>query len=136
MELRYRVVIVSGTRNHSRELVKKIARRLDYHRRATALEVLIVAQGRSPYGGADKIARIWCEMNGLLCVSFPASEESASGFKSRNTAMVEYGAAMKAAGHTVVVDAFPDVESRGTWDVVNKAKARGLDFEVHKVGAA
>jgi hypothetical protein len=48
----------------------------------------------------------------------------------RNANMVKVGAMLKEQTWDVVVLAFPDADSRGTWDCVNQAKDMGLKVEV------
>jgi hypothetical protein len=128
------IVIVTGTRHDSKALRRAISRRLKLYI-ADVGRLAMVFQGECPSGGADKIAKVWCELKHVACVGFsPSSPDDRSGLKIRNKMMVT---AAKALGDVldmeVILEAFPDEESSGTWDTVNKAKALGVRIEVTKV---
>lgn len=76
---------------------------------------IVEGEGRGP----DKWAREWAEANGYKFKPFPADWDSDAGRGAgllRNSAMAEYGNATLA---------FWDGESRGTADMVEKAKNAG-----------
>ena len=50
----------------------------------------------------------------------------------RNSVLVELAATLRRGGAEVRFSAFPDAESRGTWDCVRKLKAANIVGEVHQ----
>ncbi|WP_081343398.1 SLOG family protein [Mycobacteroides chelonae] len=79
-----------------------------------------VVHGECPYGGADIIAAAIADRLGFVVEPHPAAWKvhgKAAG-PMRNQEMVDLGA------HLCL--AFPDAESRGTWDCVRRAAAAGI----------
>lgn len=77
--------------------------------------------------GADVMSRI---VLGRRCfeVKVPYSKRHGTqGGPIRNQLMVDMGVAYKAAGYEVRVYAFPMPTSRGTFDLIRRARAAGLD---------
>ena len=52
----------------------------------------------------------------------------------RNQQMLDYLLQARAIGHRVGVLAYPDPASRGTWNMVNRAKAAGVKTVVRRDG--
>jgi hypothetical protein len=115
------IVIVSGTRRDSKALRRSISKRLKQYI-AEVGRLAMVFQGECPDGGADKIANVWCQMKRVSCVGFaPSSPDDRSGLKIRSKMMVTAAKALgDALDMEVILGAFPDEESSGTWDTVNK----------------
>lgn len=126
------IVVVTGTRRRTKALTRAVSKRLKSHNKPG--RPWMVYQGECPHGGADFVAKKWCEIKAILCVGFtPCSAKDRSGLKIRNSVMVDTAGAMMALGYKVVIEAFPDDQSRGTWDVVNKAELKRLEVVVTKV---
>jgi hypothetical protein len=76
--------------------------------------------------GVDKSGERWAKARGKLVRHFPA--DWSLGKRAgplRNSQMVE---------HAEALIAIPAIDSRGTWDVVKKAEARGLKVYVKRPG--
>lgn len=91
-------------------------------------EEIVVVHGACPYGGADWLAGTWSR-NSFNVVEEPHPADFARlGKKAgplRNQEMVGLGADLCLA--------FPDSNSRGTWDCVRRARAAGIPVEIHEV---
>lgn len=80
--------------------------------------------------GVDAIARDWCEHGGTTHIPMPADWKNPPRYMAgprRNSDMVSMAITLKRYGHEVIVYAFPDNESRGTIDCMNKAYKAGLE---------
>ena len=76
-----------------------------------------ILQGECPTG-ADRLAKRWCIENNVFCVPFPADwSKGKRGGPQRNSLMLE---------KADVVCAFVHKKSKGTKDVIKKAKAKRL----------
>jgi hypothetical protein len=90
----------------------------------------VLVHGACPFGGADRIADdlSWALFQRPAERHPPAVKPRHPGFagecKKRNQEMVDRGADL--------VLAFPTPASRGTWDLVNRAKRAGIPVEVIK----
>jgi hypothetical protein len=82
-----------------------------------------VLQGECPTG-ADRLAKRWCIENNVFCVPFPADwSKGKRGGPERNSVMLD---------KADVVRAFVHKKSKGTKDVIKKAKAKRLPlYEVN-----
>jgi hypothetical protein len=82
----------------------------------------LVIQGGAP--GADQLAAMACAALGIECLTCPAdwAKHGKAAGPIRNQVMLD-----KRPG---LVLAFPLPSSRGTWDMVAKAKAQGVPVEV------
>jgi hypothetical protein len=82
-----------------------------------------VLQGECPTG-ADRLAKRWCIENNVFCVPFPADwSKGKRGGPERNSVMLD---------KADVVCAFVHKKSKGTKDVIKKAKAKRLPlYEVN-----
>lgn len=82
-----------------------------------------ILQGECPTG-ADRLAKRWCIENNVFCSSFPPDwSKGKRGGPERNTTMLQTAD---------VVCAFVHSKSKGTKDVIKKAKAKGLPlYEVN-----
>ncbi len=84
-----------------------------------------VVHGACPTG-IDAAAQRWAESRGLPVKRFPADWRGPLGRgagPARNAGMAAYGEALVAV---------PSPTSRGTWDMVNKARAAGLPTFVYR----
>jgi len=108
-------VLVTGGRNHSDR--KKVWDALDAVWDSWGW--MIVFEGGAT--GADRLAKDWADDRGVYCASLPALWNH----KPRHIAGPERNAVMVSLEPDEVL-AFPDPESRGTWDCVRKAEAAGL----------
>lgn len=87
----------------------------------------LVIEGRAD--GADLHARTWARDAGVGLLDWPDNHwggpEHVTG-PIRNGYMVSVADALARAGWDVVVFAFPEADSRGTWSCVDQAEAAGL----------
>lgn len=118
-------ILITGSRSHdSPEMIHKA---LDEEtRHIFDKSSVTIIQGECPYGGADKFASQWAEINGAVDESYPADFKKL-GKKAgplRNQKMVNSGAN--------ICLAFPTDDSRGTWDCVKKAKEANIPVKVYK----
>lgn len=75
---------------------------------------------KPPYAGADGLAHRWAAANDVPACPLPADwSEGLKGGPLRNGRML-------AAHPDALVLAFPRGESRGTWDCIRQAQARGM----------
>jgi SLOG family YspA-like protein len=116
-------VIVTGWRKHPDERI--VYRRLDALWQARDPgEAFVVVHGDCPTG-ADRYAANWASQRHVTQERYPARDYGswpACGPR-RNSVMVAAGA--------TVVEAFPGPTSRGTWDLIGKARAAGILVHVH-----
>jgi hypothetical protein len=115
------VVAVTGTRN---------GRHGDVERALDKVRPRLVVVGCCPTG-VDRAAREWCQHNGVIAVVVtavwtPGGHLDRSAGPRRNSIMADVAKAMGAS----VCLAFPDDDSRGTWDAVSKMKRAGVRVEV------
>lgn len=120
-------ILVTGSRNlKNYELVRDALEEM-VGNSCDPGEHVVIVHGACPYGGADEHAQHWAE------VAVNASHEPhPADFKSlgrkagplRNQEMVDLGAD--------VCLAFPEKNSRGTWDCVRRAKAAGIPVEIYE----
>lgn len=78
--------------------------------------------------GADHVARDWAEEVGCAFLHWP--DEHWGGKVPgpiRNGLMVQTAVALLNAGWTVLLLAYPESGSRGTWDCVRQAKRAGIE---------
>lgn len=107
-------VLVCGGRDYADN--NALRKQLDLQHAAKPISVLIEGGAR----GADRLAAEWAEDWGVPVMRFPAPWRVAGKAAGpwRNDAMLRFGAPL-------LVIAFPG--GRGTADMVNKAKRRGID---------
>jgi hypothetical protein len=125
-------VIVTGSRHLTRAHRPLVAKALRSY--APWQPILLHGDAR----GADRLAsdvaaELWFDE-----VPMPAQWEPdgrAAG-PIRNEAICLVAEQLALCGYTVVVEAFPGPSSRGTWDMVNRAKKRGWQVYVHPVEEA
>lgn len=94
---------------------------------ASGFHITEVVSGGAP--GVDALAEKWAEQNGIPVKQFPADWDR-YGRKAgpiRNQAMAEYGEALIAVW---------DGKSRGTRDMIRRARKHGLRVFVYLVGDA
>ncbi|MGX6605635.1 SLOG family protein [Micromonosporaceae bacterium Da 78-11] len=92
---------------------------------------IVVIEGECPYGGVDLAGRRWAEQTpGADFEPHPADwgRHGSSAGPRRNQQMVDAGA------HLCL--AFPDVQSRGTWDCAKKAANAGILVRVYPLALA
>ena len=79
----------------------------------------IVVQGECPYGGADRLAKLWCRKNGVICIGMEAmfSFYGRPAGPMRNAWMLDYLPIYK-------LIAFPG--DRGTANCVAEAEKREI----------
>lgn len=79
--------------------------------------------------GADAIADRWATANEVDCWRIPARwrMHGKSAGSIRNTLLIDAACQLKGLGNRVEVFGFPLAISRGTWDCLRKAHAKGLD---------
>lgn len=115
------VVIVTGSR-------KWVDRGTIYNRLAQYPRGTIVLHGAAD--GADTIAH---EASAHISVPHPYfGHLGRRGGHARNALLVALGVAYKLAGYCVIVEAFPMVGSRGTWNCVQQAEDAGLVVRVER----
>jgi hypothetical protein len=127
-------VIIAGSRHiTSLDLTPIIA--------ASGFQITEVVSGRERKG-VDRLGEEWAEARGIHVKPFPpdwddlshpgaairtradGTKYDANAGKRRNQQMAEYADALIA---------IPCPESRGTWDMVNRARRQGLKVYVHEV---
>ena len=118
-------ILITGSRYHkdSQMIEKAIEKQVEH---LDSYEDVVIIQGECPYGGAVKYASDWARNNGAIDESYPADFKKL-GKKAgplRNQEMVDSGAE--------VCLAFPEDDSRGTWDCVRKAKKAGIPVKIYK----
>lgn len=111
-------VLITGSRRWTDQATIETALReaaADLHPRTVT-----VVHGACPYGGADIIAAAIGDRLGFVVEPHPAAwqEHGKAAGPLRNQEMVDLGAD--------VCLAFPDADSRGTWDCVRRADAAGI----------
>ena len=89
------------------------------------IEVLIHGAAR----GADSLAKKAAKVLGIPNLPFPVTDEDWRLYGKfagpmRNQKMLD-------EGHPDFLIAFPDSDSRGTWDMIYRAKAAGLKLRVY-----
>ncbi len=116
-----RVILAGGRDYYDQELMFKHLHSLDFLN-GTDYEVV---SGRAP--GADRLGEVWASTNGLKVQPFPAKWDKYKKVAGpiRNQRMSWYGT------HLI---AFPTAKSRGTYDMIRKATADGLQVTVFKIG--
>lgn len=85
--------------------------------------------------GTDALAAQYAAGRGWGMLPMPAQWElygNAAGPR-RNQVMLNVTIALGDCGYRAVVHAFPGPRSRGTWDMVRRAREAGLDVRVHDV---
>jgi len=115
----HRVIVCGSRRFHDRELMASVLSELQIDRGWTPLIVHGAARG------ADRIAGEEAGKLGFHTEEHPADWDrlgKAAGF-IRNEEMAALGASLCIA--------FWDGKSRGTWDMVERAKKHGIDWEIH-----
>ncbi len=116
-------LLVTGARRCTPVQARFVVQRLDAVFYSLPIETrLIVVQGRCPYGGVDKVAEDWAaDQARAINEPHPADwgRHGKAAGPIRNTHMVGLGADR--------VMAFPDQQSRGTWDCLQKAVAAGIE---------
>jgi hypothetical protein len=86
-----------------------------------------IVQGQCPYGGVDRVAEDWAASYGATNEPHPILSSDNRDGKPRNSRMVDAGAA--------ICLAFPDDQSRGTWDCIRKAANAGIPVRIYPLGA-
>lgn len=115
-----RRVLVCGSRHLSEDRRQEVTNALEYLWRQNPL---VVIHGAAP--GADTYADRWAFHMGCEQVRFPA-DWAKYGRKAgpiRNQQMLD-------EGKPDIVLAFPDKDSKGTWDMVKRARQAGLEVLV------
>jgi len=119
-----KILIVTGTRHgvHGERLA------------ALRFEVLhadLVIHGDGT--GVDRDARTIARNNGIqdLCAWANWAKHTDDAGPIRNSWMAAVGGAFKRDGHHVRFAAFPDPDSSGTWDTVNKLKAETIEGKIY-----
>ena len=115
-----RVIVAGGRDFNDYELLRS---KLDYY--LSNLDDISIVSGGAR--GADRLGENYAIEKGLKLVMFPAdwiNEGKQAGYL-RNERMAEY------ATHLI---AFWDGKSRGTLDMINKAKQKGLKIRIIKYG--
>ncbi len=116
-----KVILITGTRRNTRE--GHVWDYLDEHKP----DIVIVGDAT----GADEEARRWCKFKGVhrfRCDALWRKRGKDAG-PDRNEAMAWVAAAIMRGSPTsadVWCAAFPDSESRGTWDCVERAELYGV----------
>lgn len=86
--------------------------------------------------GADEIAGDWSDdtVNDVDAVPMPAQwdRDGRAAGPMRNAKMLAVLLALRDCGYEVSIVAFVLPSSRGTWDMLNKAKAAGVETHVHR----
>jgi len=122
------ITIISGGRHHRDPNI------VDAAVRASGYVVTAVIEGgqrtrdaetREIVGGVDYFARLWAEARGI-----PVETMEADWGRYRKLAGPIRNEAMAMVGEQLI--AIPDEESHGTWDMVRKAKKRGLPVFVFR----
>jgi hypothetical protein len=75
--------------------------------------------------GVDRVGEMWAMLNAVPVKHFPADWDThgrAAG-PIRNQEMADYAEALIA---------IPGAKSKGTWDMIRKAEAKGLKVYIHK----
>lgn len=82
--------------------------------------IRLVIQGGAD--GADQLAKDWAHMNCVPCLNYPAnwSKYKKKAGPIRNQEMLDYG-------RPHIVLAFPLDHSIGTYDMIRRAKAAGIE---------
>lgn len=86
--------------------------------------------------GLDRIAAGIAVELGMTVMPMPPNAKATadSRFKVRNQAMVAVLASLRWCNWTTHVEAFVLPTSKGTWDCVNKAKKKGFDPHITRIG--
>lgn len=101
------------------------------HQVLFGLNVVHVVEGVCPFGGADKWGQTYAESYPhVLHLQFPPATQTAQGYHARNQQMADFGADICIA----FIDK-PLSESRGTADMIRRAKAAGIRCVVVEVDA-
>jgi hypothetical protein len=120
---RFRVLVCGDRRlaRHERAVVRAELERLE-----TIHGPLVVVEGGA--SGADEVAGEWAEEQPWRTRTTFRADWSLGRQAGplRNQTMVNHGADL--------VLAFPGPASRGTWDLVRRAKRAGIPVQVHPVG--
>jgi YspA, cpYpsA-related SLOG family len=83
--------------------------------------------------GADRIADLVAKELFYSTWAVPYFEPlGLGGGPVRNRCLVDLLGVLKTYGYQTHVEAFPDAESKGTWDCVEYAKSKGHEATVHK----
>jgi hypothetical protein len=121
------VTIISGGRGHRNPDI------VDEAVKASGFTVSKVIEGgqrtwerRRIVGGVDYFAKCWGDARGIPVQTIEADwrKHGKAAGPIRNTKMLD--------GPEQLI-AIPDAESRGTWDMVRKAEAKGLAVYVHPI---
>lgn len=121
-------VLLTGSRRASWPQLDVVAERLDRYPDGTTI---LHGDG----DGVDTVAE-YSGPPSRHSVPVPYfSDMGKSGGPRRNDMLVELAGVYHRHGYTVVVEAFPGPQSRGTWDLVNKAKAAGFEINVTRMPA-
>lgn len=123
-----KAVIVTGSRSlRSRHSLESVLRSADP-------DILIHGAAK----GADELAEDWAyRRQEIDVIAMPAIWErdgNAAG-PLRNAAMLDVLLRLGSCGYDVAVYAFPAPTSRGTWDMVRRAKGAGVRVEITEVEA-
>ena len=116
--------IIAGARKIRRGDIEEILRQIEEYARLYGRPDLVISGGAT---GADEVGEQWAEAVGIPVERHPAdwSAHGKAAGPIRNQAMAERGTHLLA---------FPGPKSRGTYDVVRKARAAGLEVLVHEIG--
>lgn len=102
-------------------------RKMNYHLRGLAEVIKIESIVSGGARGADSLAYKWACDYGVNFICYPPLD-----YEKR---VVGFTTAAKMRNERIVSDAdylvaFPDPESKGTWDTVNRAKLKGIPVKV------
>lgn len=112
-------ILVTGGRDYSDQA--RLFAELDAIHAKRPITVLV--HGRAK--GADTLADLWCEINGVPCIGMRASWS----VYGKGAGSIRNGWMLKFAGPIDAVVAFPG--GRGTANMVKQAEAKGI--YIHKV---
>lgn len=131
------LIVVSGWRLHpDRSAITRVMARYAYTS-GIANERLRIMSGHCPTG-ADRIVEDWATRRGITLMLRPAEDYGAWPFcgPRRNQAMIDAAAAVRAAGESVTVVAFPQPNWAtalrcGTRDLITRARRAGFTPDIH-----
>lgn len=120
------VILVTGTRNLTD---------LEPVRHALAPYEYPVLLMHGAARGLDTLAGLYATQRGWGCLPMPAqwARDGRTAGPKRNRAMLNVVIALENCGYRAVCRAFPGPRSRGTWDMVRRARAAGLEVHVHEI---
>jgi hypothetical protein len=114
-----RLLITGGREYDDKDTIRKWIENV-----ASIGPIDVIIHGANPRG-ADKLADELADELGIAKLVYPAdwNKHGKAAGPIRNQQMID-------EGHPTYVLAFPDPKSRGTWDMVRRAKAAGVKGKV------